>query len=87
MDSARAAFERSLALHEAFPEAHLEMAQIYFSQGLLHKSARSYANRPSDLIRKMQPLTITWAMYTNAWVILIAQAHPMSELLQSIARL
>ena len=42
MDSARAAFERSLALHEAFPEAHLEMAQIYFSQGLLDKSARSY---------------------------------------------
>lgn len=42
IDSACAAFECSIALHEAFPEAHLQVAQICFSEGHLDKSACFY---------------------------------------------
>ena len=42
IDSARAAFERSIDLYEAFPEAHLELAQIYYDDGMLEASAQAY---------------------------------------------
>lgn len=42
VDSARAAYERSVELYEAFPEAHLQLAQIYYESGLLEKSVRAY---------------------------------------------
>ena len=42
MDSARAAFERSLALHEAFPEAHNDLGYIQKRLGDLDGAGRSY---------------------------------------------
>ena len=33
LDSARSAYERSLALRQAFPEAHFQLAQVYYAEG------------------------------------------------------
>ena len=42
VDSARAAFERSIGLYGAFAEAHLALAQIYYEDGDLERSVAAY---------------------------------------------